>query len=328
MLLLPSHAGLMAPCVKLQKRFRLVGMKQMALPAKLAAKAGAAAASKPVVLATAWDLAVSDGISLAEALAALRTTIGMPGAAAPGSLLAELGPGVALGPFTAAAELSLCFSPDELLLERPRPPPGITERERAALAVANAKGSTKPGGAAATAAARPPDLVTLGITRGAGGELVLGISKPARPLQLDIRPPGKDGVWLTIGPAPAALAAPAKAKAPEKGASKEGKSPSKAAKGSGTSGKAATATATAEPAAAPRPDAAPLTARAAVPQAPPKVAPSAYGDFKSTAHVTAMQPLLKQPPGWSAPPGSAQGHGLLHGYLFHDAKAPWRSAAR
>ena len=136
-------------------------------------------------------------------------------------------------------------------------------------------------------------------------------------------------MWLTIGPSPAALAAPpAKAKAPEKGPSKEGKSPSKAAKGSKGKEAAAT-TATAAPAAAPRPDAAPLTAaRAAVPQAPPKVAPSAYGDFKSTAHVTAMQPLLKQPPGWSAPPGTAQGHGLLHGYLFHDAKAPWRSAAR
>ena len=96
-LFLPSRR-VMEACAKLQRRFRLVGLKQLALPTGLGAPDAA-----PTVLATAWDLSCL--ASTASALAALQMLIGSP-LQRPGSILADFGSDCALGPFTARTRRS------------------------------------------------------------------------------------------------------------------------------------------------------------------------------------------------------------------------------
>ena len=179
-LFLPSRR-MMEACAKLQRRFRLVGLKQLALPDGLRVPPSPAAAAAPMVLATAWDLSCIDGPT-SRAEAALQLLVGTPGAAQPGSLLADFGSDCALGPFAAPRELALCFAPDELCMDRPRPPRAATGPSASQAAQPSAPSPPPAGGKApaataapgATAAARfatarPDDLLSLRVARASGG---------------------------------------------------------------------------------------------------------------------------------------------------------------
>eukprot|EP00964_Phaeocystis_antarctica_P140885 scaffold105792_cov61-Phaeocystis_antarctica.AAC.2 len=177
-LFLPSGRTMEA-CAKLQRRFRLVGLKQLALPAGLGAPPSPAAAA-PMVLATAWDLSCIDGPT-SRAEAALQLLVGSPGAAMPGSLLADFGSDCVLGPFAAPQELALCFTPAELCMDRPRPPgaasgPAASQSARPSAPPPPAGGkvpaaAAAPGAAAAArfSTARPDDLLSLRVGRASGG---------------------------------------------------------------------------------------------------------------------------------------------------------------
>ena len=106
----------MEACAKLQRRFRPVGLKQLALPAGLGAAVVRHRGS--MVLATAWDLACIDGPT-SKAEAALRLLVGTPGAL-PGVDPRRLWQRERARPVRSAAELALCFAPAELCVERPR----------------------------------------------------------------------------------------------------------------------------------------------------------------------------------------------------------------
>jgi hypothetical protein len=218
-LFLPSGRTMEA-CAKLQRRFRLVGLKQLALPAGLGAPPSSATAA-PMVLATAWDLACIDGPT-SKAEAALRLLVGTPGAALPGSILADYGSESVLGPFAAPRELALCFAPAELCVERPRPPaaasgpaagksvrPSAPPPPPAGGKAAAAAGAPGAGAAARPSTARADDLLSLRVARASGGppgtlvRLEIGrAAAAARQLvTVSLQPPqGADG-WVRFAAA-------------------------------------------------------------------------------------------------------------------------------
>ena len=218
-LFLPSGRTMEA-CAKLQRRFRLVGLKQLALPAGLGAPPSSATAA-PMVLATAWDLSCIDGPP-SRAEAALRLLVGTPGAALPGSILADYGRESVLGPFAAPLELALCFAPAELCVERPRPPaaasgPAAGQGVRpSALPPPPAGGKAPaaagaPGAAAAArlSTARADDLLSLRVARASGGpagtpvrlEIGRAASAARQLVAVSLQPPkGADG-WVRFAAA-------------------------------------------------------------------------------------------------------------------------------
>ena len=228
-LFLPSGRTMEA-CAKLQRRFRLVGLKQLALPAGLGAPPSPAT-SAPMVLATAWDLSCIDGPT-SRAEAALQLLVGTPGAALPGSLLADFGSDCVLGPFAAPRELALCFAPAELCLERPRPPaaasgPAASQSVRPSAPPPPAGGkapaaAVAPGAAAAArfSTARPDDLLSLRVARASGGppgtlvslEIGRAASAVRQLVSVGLQPPQGGAGWVRLAAAGAPAAQPAAAK--------------------------------------------------------------------------------------------------------------------
>ena len=300
-LALNSHTS--SACVRLQKRFRLLGTCTMQSK-RLQTLLGPAAASQDMYLVTVWDCGNAEGDKLSpEMMGAMRLLLRGAGAdkhgvpPQPGSIIGDCPEGtVMLGPVVDAA-LARDVVPQDASCSSSAPAPAASKSTESPAPQAHAEGSTSDAKANAAAKAAAPKALNLSIQRdGKGVRVELSRRQPLVEVVLK-RPAKPKGDWVTINVLSASSSAASKPSAAS-GSKKAGKAPGN---GGSSSNEASTAAVAAVSFSHPV---------AAGPVEP--IRPT----YRGTQEAAAMQQALRL----------AAGGFKEQAFLFHSGRPAWHQA--
>ena len=228
-LALNSHTS--SACVRLQKRFRLLGTCTMQSK-RLQTMLGPAAASQDMYLVTVWDCGNAEGDKLSpEMMGAMRLLLRGAGAdkhgvpPQPGSIIGDCPEGtVMLGPVVDAA-LARDVVPQDASCSSSAPAPAASKSTESPAPQAHAEGSTSDAKGNAAAKAAAPKALNLSIQRdGKGVRVELSRRQPLVEVVLK-RPAKPKGDWVTINVLSASSSAAASKPSAASGSKKAGKAP-------------------------------------------------------------------------------------------------------